>query len=61
MIRYNLLIKFKTGEDKVVTGVSNYGVYKDEKVFYYVKNGYTSYIPIDTVIFFGREFDYLED
>jgi hypothetical protein len=60
MTVFNLLIRFKTGEDKVIAKVSNYGICNEKSVFYYEKNGYKSFIPVDSVIFIGREFDYLE-
>lgn len=55
---YNLLIIYATGDRKVVKNISGYGHQQEGKIFYYVKNGYRSFVPIDGVVFFGREFDY---
>lgn len=57
---FELLIVYKTGKNKVVPGVSDYGV-NNEGCFYFVKNDYRSFITKENVIFFGRKFDYEED
>lgn len=55
---FDLLIIYKTGEKKIVEGVSNYSMMDNGKCFSYEKNGYRSFVPVDSVVFFGREFDY---
>lgn len=57
---YTLLIIFKTGSPEKIIKVSNYGICDNHAVFFYEKNGYRSFVPIESVIFFGREFDYGE-
>lgn len=61
MTTYDLLILFKNGSRKVIVSVSDYGICDDKGVFHYVKNGYRSFVPIDSVIFFGRAFDFEEE
>lgn len=57
---FELLIVYKSGENKVVPGVTDYGI-NSEGCFYFMKNGYCSFITKENVIYFGRRFDYEED
>lgn len=55
---YDLLIIYSDKTIKVIHGVENYGADKDSTLFYFIKNGYRSFIPVSQVRFFGRLFDY---
>lgn len=55
---YELLIIYSDGQEKTINTVSEYGCKSEQNIFYYVKNGYRSFIPIAEVKFFGRKFDY---
>ena len=55
---YDLLIIYSDKTRKVIHGVENYGEDKDSTLFYFIKNGYRSFIPVSQVRFFGRLFDY---
>lgn len=55
---YDLLIIYSDKTIKVIHGVENYGTAKDSTLFYFIKNGYRSFIPVSQVRFFGRLFDY---
>lgn len=55
---YDLLIIYSDKTRKVIHGVENYGADKDSTLFYFIKNGYRSFIPVSQVRFFGRLFDY---
>lgn len=55
---YDLLIIYSNKTRKVIHGVTNYGADKDSVLFYFIKNGYRSFIPVSQVRFFGRLFDY---
>lgn len=59
MKTYDLLIIYVTGERKLITNVSDYGHQTDAKMFYYTKNDFRSFIPVENVKFFGRAFDYM--
>lgn len=57
-----LLIIFKDGTSKTIN-VEDYGIYNDNNnnllyLFYFKKNGRTSFVTPDSVVFFGNEFDY---
>ena len=57
---YNLLIKYRNGEEHVVEGISEYGIMSNHPdKFYYVKNGFRGFIPVEGVLFIGKEFDYM--
>jgi hypothetical protein len=56
--RYELLIRFTDGTHKIVHDVENYGMSVYD-CFFFVKNGYRSFVPKANVIFFGRNFDWL--
>ena len=58
---FDLLIIFHDGLTKIVRGVSGYGISDSAECFYYQKNGYRSFVPVNQVRFFGRLFDYEED
>lgn len=55
---YDLLIIYSDRTRKVIHNVDTYGVDRDNILFYYIKNGYRSFVPIAQVRFFGRMFDY---
>lgn len=55
---YDLLIIYSNKTRKVIHGVTDYGADKDSVLFYFIKNGYRSFIPVSQVRFFGRLFDY---
>lgn len=55
---YDVLIIFENGFEKVIDGVSNYGINKETGCFYFEKNGYRSFVPKDNVVYFGRRFDW---
>ena len=59
MFTYDLLIIYKDGKEKVVKNVENYRVKAETGCFEYEKNNYRSFVPIKSVRFFGREFDYV--
>lgn len=56
----DLLIIFKSGRAKVISDVSIYGI-ENGDMFYFIKNKYKSFIPVDGVIYFGRQFDFGDD
>lgn len=55
---YDLLIIYSDRTRKVIHNVDTYDVDRDNILFYYIKNGYRSFVPITQVRFFGRMFDY---
>ena len=56
---FDLLIIWADGKtQKVVHGVSDYRCDREYGNFVYVKNGYQSFVPVNSVRFFGRLFDY---
>ena len=57
---FDLLIIYWDGCEKIVVGVTNYGYRENGEVFYYFKNGGSSYIPKDQVRFIGKAEDYNE-
>lgn len=57
-VSYDLLIVYVDQNTKVIHGVTEYGTDADNVLFYFKKNGYLSFIPINQVRFFGRQFDY---
>lgn len=57
---FTLLIIYRDGSRKSIPGVTDYFCDKNAGVFWFNKNGYKSFVPIDTVLYFGREFDYNE-
>lgn len=56
--KFDLLIIFRDTSRKIIKNVSSYGCY-DGNLFYYTKNGYSSFMPVDAITFIGRNFDYL--
>lgn len=56
--RFDLLIIFWDGTRKIVKDVDGYGTYDAAELFYYEKNGFRSYMPIDKVTFIGRLSDW---
>ena len=58
---FDLLIIFHDGLTKIVRGVSDYAISDSAECFYYKKNGYRSFVPVNQVRFFGRLFDYEEE
>lgn len=62
MCTYNVLIIFNNGVSKVVTGVQKHGVLSPEfNMFFFEKNDYRGFVPVDNVKYFGREFDWEEE
>lgn len=61
-VTFDLLIIYHDELRKIIRSVSNYGITLDNPgCFYYEKNGYRSFVPVDKVRFFGRLFDYEEE
>lgn len=60
MESYTLLIIYKDGQHKEITGVNTHGIDFDGKneIFSFKKNGYFGYVPVSEVKYFGRAFDY---
>lgn len=58
--KYDLLIVWNDGERKIIKDVEEYKLSLDAgaKVFYFYKNGYRGFVPVDKVRYFGRQFDY---
>lgn len=56
--KFDLLIIFWDGTRKIVKDVIGYGTYDAAELFYYEKNCFRSYIPIDKVNFIGRLSDW---
>ena len=56
---FDLLIIYWDGVKHTVNDVTDYGTHIKAGLFYYLKNGLNSYIPIDEVRFFGHKSDYL--
>lgn len=55
--KLDLLIIYRDGEEKIITNVDDSGI-NEEGCFYCKKGKYRSFIPVDTVKFFGRVIDY---
>ena len=61
---FDLLIIYHNMDEKIIKHVNDYGVYDisdSVECFYYEKNGYRSFVPVNQVRFFGRLFDYEEE
>ena len=58
---FDLLIIYYNGDKKIIKHVNYYGISDSSGYFYYEKNGFRSYIPVNRVMFFGRLFDYEEE
>lgn len=59
-VTFDLLIKYRNGEEHVVEDVSEYGLAYDHRdIFYYKKNNNRGFIPVDAVLFIGKDFDYM--
>lgn len=56
-MKFNILIKFKDGTEKIITDATEYGANNDNGCFYVIKNGYRQFIPKENVLYIGREFD----
>lgn len=52
----NLLIIYTDHTRKTIIHVESYGC--KEGIFWFKKNGYTSFLPKENIVYFGREFDY---
>lgn len=65
MATFSLLIIYKKGfsqeQKAIIKGVSNYGIQESNRCFYFVKNNFRNFVPIEAVVFFGREFDYKDE
>lgn len=55
---FDLLIVHYDDKKKVIKDVSSYGIEKDQETFYFIKNKQKSYVPMHSVIFFGRKTHY---
>ena len=58
---FDLLIIYNNRDEKIIKRVNDYGVSDSARCFYYEKNGFRSFIPVNRVMFFGRLFDYEEE
>ena len=58
---FDLLIIYHNMDEKIIKHVNDYGVSDSAGCFYYEKNGYRSFVPVNQVRFFGRSFDYKEE
>lgn len=58
---FDLLIIYNNGDKKIIKRVNDYGVSDSAGCFYYEKNGFRSFVPVNRVMFFGRLFDYKEE
>ena len=58
---FDLLIIYHNMNEKIIKHVNDYGVSDSTGCFYYEKNGYRSFVPVNQVRFFGRLFDYEEE
>ena len=58
---FDLLIIYHNGDKKIIKRVNDYGVSDLTGCFYYEKNGFCSFIPVNRVRVFGRLFDYEEE
>ena len=47
-------ITYDDGKSLVISEISAYGIDQTAKTFYFVKDGYKSYVPIEKVKFFGK-------
>ena len=61
MISYDLLIIYEDGDEKTVFDVNDYRFVAESRMFEYIKNGHRSFVPVEKVRFFGRQFDYKEE
>lgn len=52
----DLLIIYTDCTRKTIIHVESYGCNND--IFWFKKNGYTSFLPKENIVYFGREFDY---
>lgn len=55
-----LLIYFTDGSWKTIEDVYDYNCCANEALFWFVKNGYRSFIPVYNVKYFGRACDWVE-
>lgn len=51
------LIKFRDGTEMMIDGVSSAGLLDGPRCFYIEKNGFRSFFPSESVLYFGRKFD----
>lgn len=58
---FDLLIIYNNRDEKIIKHVNDYGVSDSAGRFYYEKNGFRSFIPVNRVLFFGKLFDYEEE
>ena len=57
---FTLLIIYRDGEEVKIDGVEAYGTLTNDRLFYYLKNGFRGFMPIDAVSFIGKANDYYE-
>lgn len=60
MTTTTLLIIFRDGTEKSISGVLKYGKTENTGTYYFDKNGYRSFLEPDEIRYFGRKFDYAE-
>lgn len=53
-----ILIIFNDGERKVVDGVASWGIQDDSDVFYFIKHGRQTFLPVSGVRVFTTVFDW---
>lgn len=58
MILSKLLVIFNDGSEKVIIGVSDWGLNIDSGCFYFSKNNYKAFLPKENIKYFGREWDW---
>ena len=51
---FTLLIIFRERDSITINDVENYGTLTADRLFYYKKNGFRVFIPMDAVTLFGR-------
>ena len=57
---FTLLIIYRDGETVKVDDVEAYGTITTDKLFYYLKNGFRGFMPMDAVSFIGKAKDYYD-
>lgn len=56
MVSYDILIVFKEGSQKIISGVEE--AKTEDDLFMFKKNGYWGFLPKENVRYFGRRFDW---
>lgn len=58
--RFDLLIIYWDGREKVIKNVECYKYDEGSELFAYEKNGYRAFLPKDMIRFIGRKSDYYD-